>query len=242
MLRLNSSVTCTTIRSLFFPAVRFSGLTGGAFAVVAPKTVRVAVFLDWQNVYMTARRAFGLEHLPVERGNFSPYQLGRHLATANGRGPAGELVRVEVHRGLPSQKHDRIGYIANQRQAAAWRAENAKVVVPKLRPLRYGKRRHDSPTEKGVDVALAVGAIEATLTGSCDLAIVFSHDSDLLPVPEAIARLVGPQRVETASWESRSFRSRLRPRARVWNHAISRQVFELVETPVNYARSPSRSR
>lgn len=232
---LNSSVTCTTIRFLFFPAVRFSGPTGGAFALVAPETVRVAVFLDWQNVYRAARRAFGLEHMPVERGNFSPYRLGQLLAAANGRGPAGQLVRVEVHRGLPSQKYDRIGYIANQRQAAAWKLENAQVVVPKLRPLRYGKRRHESPTEKGVDVALAVSAIEATLRRGCDLAIVFSHDSDLLPVPEAIARLVGPGRVETASWESRSFRSRLRPRAPVWNHSIPQRVFEAVETPINYA-------
>ncbi|HEX6454933.1 MAG TPA: hypothetical protein VF009_00265 [Solirubrobacterales bacterium] len=110
-------------------------------------------------------------------------------------------------------------------------------MVPKLRPSRYGKRRHEPPAEKGVDVALAVGAIvEATLRGTCDLAIVFSHDSDLLPVPEAITRLVGPERVETASWSSNSFRSRLQPQAAVWNHAISKQVFEAVETPVNYAR------
>jgi hypothetical protein len=111
-----------------------------------------------------------------------------------------------------------------------------------MRPLRYRNYPAEPPAEKGVDVALAVGVIEAILTDQCDVAIVFSHDTDLLPVPEAIGRLVGPARVETASWKSRSFRGRLRPRAVVWNHSIPQRIFEAVETPVNYARSPAHSR
>lgn len=70
------------------------------------------------------------------------------------------------------------------------------------------------------------------------MAIVFSHDSDLLPVPEAIARLVGPERVETVSWASQSFKGRLRPRGPITHHSITQKVFEAVETPVNYAQSP----
>lgn len=179
--------------------------------MVAPEAVRVAVFVDWQNIYMTARRAFGLERMPVDRGNFSPYRLGRLLAAARDRGNTAELVRVEIHRGIPSQKRDRQGYTANRRQVAIWRAESPQIVVPKLRPLHYQGYPKKMPTEKGVDVALAVSAIEATLTDCCDVAVIFSHDSDLLPVPEAIARLVGPGRVETASWRSRSFQGQLRP-------------------------------
>lgn len=107
------------------------------------------------------------------------------------------------------------------------------------RPLRYPRSYpSEPPIEKGVDVDLAVGALEATLRGRCDVAIVFSHDADLLPVPEAIARFAGPERVETASWASESFRTRLRPRAPVVHHALPRRVFDLVQTPVNYARRP----
>jgi hypothetical protein len=65
---------------------------------------RVAVFYDWQNVYKTAREAFGWMNMPNEYGNFSPYQLARILAAGNGRGANGQLVRVEIHRGLPSQR------------------------------------------------------------------------------------------------------------------------------------------
>jgi hypothetical protein len=201
------------------------------------KSVRVAVFIDWQNVYRSARRAFCLEQKPSERGNFSPFRLGRLLAAANGRGARGKLSCVEIHRGLPSQKYDKVGYIANRRQEAAWKAENSRVVLPRLRPLRFRNYPKESPIEKGVDVELAVSAIEATLRGRCDVAIVFSHDSDLLPVPEAIARLVGPERVETASWVSQSFQGRLRPKPAVTHHLIPQKVFEAVETPINYARS-----
>lgn len=203
--------------------------------------MKVAVFIDWQNVYRGARRAFGLEGQPVEQGNFDPLRVGRLLAAANGRGPAGELVGVEIFRGQPSQRLDRVGHLANRRQARAWRAEAPNLVTVRARPLRYPPGfPAERPIEKGVDVELAVRAIEATLLRRCDVAIVFSHDADLLPVPEAIARLAGPDRVETASWVGAEFQGRLRPRAQIVHHALSRRVFDLVHTPVNYARRGAR--
>ncbi len=77
---------------------------------MAERSTRVAVFIDWQNVYKAAREAFGLGQLPNERGNFSPFKLARVLAAGHGRGSAGELLRVEVHRGLPSSSRDPVGY------------------------------------------------------------------------------------------------------------------------------------
>jgi hypothetical protein len=201
--------------------------------------LKIAVYFDWQNAYKTAREAFGLMNMPNERGNFSPYRLARLLAAANGRGKSGgELVRVEVHRGLPSQRRDPTGYAANRRQAAAWEAERRGIVIPKLRPLRYPRNYPTEPAvEKGVDVQLAAGAIEASLTKLCDVAIIVSHDADLLPVPETISRVLGGHRVETASWSSPTFQNRLRPKPAVYHHLISQQVFEAIETPVNYAHA-----
>lgn len=200
---------------------------------------KVAVFFDWQNAYKTAREAFGLLNMPNEHGNFSPYRLARLLAAGNGRGKdGGELVRVEVHRGLPSQRYDSTGYAANRRQSAAWEAERPGIVVPRLRPLRYPRNYPAEPAvEKGVDVQLAVNAIEASLTKQCEVAIIVSHDTDLLPVPETISRLLGGHRVETASWSSSTFQSRLRPKPAVYHHLITRKVFEAVETPINYAHA-----
>lgn len=200
---------------------------------------RVAVFYDWQNVYNCAREAFGWESFPSEYGNFSPYALARVLAAGNGRGTDGELVAVEVHRGLPSQKMDRVSYAANRRQKAAWEKEAPLVVRVRHRQLRYPRNfPTQQPVEKGVDVSLALSAVEAVLLKQCEVAVVFSHDTDLLPVPETLARLVGTSRVETASWVSPHFNRRLRSKPAVHHHLVSEQVFERVETRVNYAHAP----
>lgn len=202
---------------------------------MAGDVVKVAVFIDWQNVYRAARRAFAWEMMPNEYGNFSPYQLSRILAGGNGRGATGELVRVQIHRGLPNSSRDNVGYAAARRQSTTWMSENREVVIPRLRPLRYPRNSGEPPVEKGIDVELALGAVEHVITGTCDVAIIFSHDSDLLPAVEAIKRLKSASAVETAAWSTDIHRSRLRQTAGVSHHEISEAVFTRVETRVNYA-------
>lgn len=208
------------------------------------RTTTVAVFYDWQNAYKTAREAFRLENMPNERGNFSPYKLAMVLAAGNGRGPAGnQLVRVEVHRGRPSQRYDPTGYAANRRQAAAWEAERPTVVKARLRSLRYPRNYPAEPViEKGVDVQLGISAVDCALSGDADVAIIFSHDSDLAPVPELIARRLGVHRVETASWAAPGFHQKLAGINGVHHHSVSKAVFNLIETPINYAHPGPRDR
>jgi NYN domain len=208
---------------------------------MAGSRTRIAVFIDWQNAYKAAREAFGLQSQPNERGNFSPFKLGRILAAGQGRGETAALVRVEVHRGLPSSARDPVGYGANRRQAAAWIKEGGAVVVPRLRPLRYPSRHAQSqvPVEKGIDVQLALAVAETVLTDTADVAILFTHDTDLLPAVEMVARLNRSGRIETASWSSGTFVQRLREVPGVHHHRISGKVFKLVETPVNYAHRSS---
>lgn len=196
---------------------------------------KVAVFIDWQNVYRAARRAFGLQGFPNEHGNISPYQIARILAAGNGRGATGTLVRVQIHRGLPHSSRDRVGYAANRRQATAWVKEAPEIVVPCQRPLRYPRDLAGRPVEKGVDVELALGAVEQLARQNCDVAIIFSHDTDLNPAVETIIRLNGASAVETAAWSSPSHRSRLRSRPGVHHHEISENLFRRVETRINYA-------
>jgi uncharacterized LabA/DUF88 family protein len=201
-----------------------------------PFTRRVALFIDWQNAYKSARTAFGLESYGNERGNFSPYALGRLLAAGNQRGfDGGELVLVQVHRGIPSNKHDPVGYAANRRQATAWVRENEDVVKVRLRPLAYWSGPRGPAVEKGIDVELALASVEHVLLKRCDTAIILSHDTDLAPAVELIARLKGPAAVETVSWKSYGFSSRLKPISGVYHHAVSSEVFHRIETPINYA-------
>ena len=196
---------------------------------------RVAVFIDWQNTYKTAREAFGWHDWPNEYGNYSPLEAARRFARGNDRGADGDLTAVFIYRGLPSNRVDPQGYAANRRQSAAWMAEDPERVIPKLRPLRYTNDDRESAREKGIDVLLAIDAVEWMLTDRCDVAVVSSHDTDLLPAIETLNRLKGPGCVETASWTSASFQSRLRPQGRLFHHFLDADAFGNIETRVNYA-------
>lgn len=101
---------------------------------------RVAVFIDYQNVYMGARQAFhpgSLSHVDgqIVKGFRTPH---RHLTA------------VSVYRGLPSSDKDRKGYGAASRQVAMW--SKSPLVHPYTRPLNY--RDPKEPREKGIDVLL----------------------------------------------------------------------------------------
>jgi hypothetical protein len=204
-------------------------------------SVSVAVFIDWQNAYKRARYAFGLDGLPSERGNISPLALAQALAAGRDRGSDGVLVRVEIHRGLPSNRRDRVGYGATRAQSTAWIREDPSIVIPCLRPLRYDPLDDQAPpVEKGIDVQLALNASEWAITARCDVAIVFSHDTDLEPAIEFIARMTQPSHVETASWRSDHFSSRLKPVYGVHHHYLDEATFRSMETPFNYAYKGQR--
>lgn len=202
---------------------------------------RIAVFIDWQNTYRAARRAFGLEGRPGRSGNFSPFGVGQVISGGNRRGSSWRLDRVEIHRGLPSASLDKVGHVASRRQATAWTREASGVVIPRLRPLRYGKHGDGgpSPVEKGIDVHLALAAVTSVLLDQCDVAVIFSHDSDLQPALETISELADPRRVETASWSSARYRARIPPVSGVFNHFLDFEAFTQVEDRTDYGRSRS---
>jgi uncharacterized LabA/DUF88 family protein len=205
--------------------------------------VDVAVFMDWQNVYRSAREAFEMHQAPNERGVFDPLALARHLAAANKRGTTGRLVQVEIHRGQPQSNADPKGHGAVAKQAQAWMDQAPDLVSVRLRPLAYNPTTGEHE-EKGVDVALACSALEWVLTDRCQIAIIFSHDSDLLPAIETICRLRGDAtHVETASWKGDFFHKRIPPAKNKWNphhgvvnHTLKVEVFDKVETAADYSK------
>lgn len=67
---------------------------------------------------------------------------------------------------------------------------------------------------------------------SCDVAIVFSHETDLVPLIEMLVRLKGAGSVETASWAAEHFNQRIRTKSPVHHHAVSQAVFDRVERRV----------
>ena len=191
--------------------------------------MRVVVLIDWQNAYHHAREAFGLDDEPLERGTISA--LGLATALLHGLpGHGHQLVRVEVHRGLPDSRRQKVANASVLRQRDAWIAEDPERVVPKLRPLAY----NPDPEEKGIDVAVVVSGLEWTITGGAELVIIFSHDSDMQPGIEAICRLYGADKVATGSWWSRAHWKRIPPTLGVKNITLDEDAFLKMETPVDY--------
>jgi hypothetical protein len=79
---------------------------------------RVVVFLDYQNVYRSARRAFFQHTAPHWEGQVHPGRLAE-LIVSKGRQPR-ELSEVRVYRGQPDSTKDPKAYGASQRQSAVW--------------------------------------------------------------------------------------------------------------------------
>ena len=116
--------------------------------------------------------------------------------------------------------------------------------MPRLRPLRYREvpGSEPAPTEKGVDVQLALAAVGSVVGGECDLAIIFSHDSDLLPAVETIRDLTSARCVETASWTSPAFKTRIPPVRGVFNHFVDSKAFAKIEDLADYSTPIRNSR
>src|SRR2546425_683523 len=196
---------------------------------------RVKVFIDYQNVYEDARRAFFGHADPVVRGQFSPRRLGEVLL----RRPETSLralTLIRVYAGRPSTK-DAKTYGAHMRQESAWSREKDVTIV--ARPLRYPR---NWPTEraqqKGIDVHLAVDLIRGYVMDEFDIGIVASTDTDLVPALEAVWRFdrkLGYDPVEVCAWRQGDFAKQLRIEEQpIWCHALKLPDFNRVADLTDY--------
>ncbi len=143
---------------------------------------RVCVFVDYQNVFMMARRCFHKGPYGPTAGQIDPLELGQ-LIVSQRRRPS-VLQQVRVYRGLPDATRQPRPYAANERQTAAWvRSPLVKVI---RRPLRYpGRWPEQRAEEKGVDVALGIDFVRLAVRGAHDVGVLMSTDTDLVPALEA---------------------------------------------------------
>lgn len=157
---------------------------------------RVAVFIDYENVHRTGHSLYTTYGTPLYRTVVDPVKIAERIVTR--RRFASSLVDVHVFRGRPLPQFQPEARSANDQLANAWEADGAHVV---RRDLKYviaadGTWRAE---EKGIDVALAIGAIESAMDGEFDVAILFSNDTDQLPTLELMFNKLSPK-VEIACW------------------------------------------
>lgn len=203
---------------------------------------RVAVFIDYQNVYRRARDAFHDHRVdPYWMGQVSPAALGAHIA-ARTNDPERVLHQVRVYRGMPSGASDPRGYGAGRRQVAVWN-RNPLVTVT-TRPLRYPRDYPASPPqEKGIDVQLALDFAMMAVRDEYDVGVLMSNDTHLRPALEEVMNL-GVQTVEVAAWEPLPGRQRYRLRLpgiaadqQPNCHWIGHGIYQSIQDNTDYARS-----
>lgn len=196
---------------------------------------RVALFLDYQNVYMQARRCFAAGSAGPVEGQVDPVALAEMLVRRVEPQPC-RVHQVRVYRGLPDVRRDPRGHAAVRRQTEAWQLDPRVRVL--LRPLRYPPGYPRSrPQEKGVDVLLALDFALMAVREEYDVGILMSHDSDLAPALEAVVHLDGPA-CQVAAWAAPQ-RPGLRfsvPGRRIWCHYLTAADYAAVADPRDYTR------
>lgn len=202
---------------------------------------RFVVFIDYQNLYHSAREAFTDPALaPPTDGHVHPVQLGL-LLTDLGKAvdPDRIMSEVRIYRGQPGPKSHRHLVAAFDRQIAHWRNQPRAMV--RTRPLRYQPTAWERgrPTawrgeEKGIDVMLALDIALGARDRHFDVAVLVSSDTDLVPALEAA--LDAGVRVETATWSGpNATAGPLRvPGHRIWNHQLTETHYRAVADTTNY--------
>lgn len=157
-----------------------------------PPIKRVVAFFDGQNLYHSAKKAFGHKH-----PNYDPVALTGRVAAEMGW----EVVGVRFYTGVPDEADDPFwNHFWNAKFAQLGR-EGVHVF---RRPLRYRDKRIVLPDgsvfvyrdgdEKGIDVRIAVDVIRLANENAYDVALLFSQDQDFSEVAHelrVIARTQG---------------------------------------------------
>jgi uncharacterized LabA/DUF88 family protein len=200
----------------------------------------IAVFIDYQNVYMRAWTCFGDRHDPPAMGQIVPLRAAALLTERGSHiDPAFTLSSVHIFRGHPSSEHSPVGHAAAQRQIQTWRTQ--PLVSVTTRPLHYYRRGAGrtgasslDAREKGIDVLLAVDLVLGAERDNFDVAILFSSDTDLIPALDAV-RTIG-KRCELAAWRPpRGHGMRLRMPG-VWCHWLDDNDYASLHDPADYTK------
>jgi uncharacterized LabA/DUF88 family protein len=154
---------------------------------VEPLLKRTIAFIDGQNLFHNARKAFGYTF-----PNYDVQKLAWAVCIARGW----TLERVQFYTGVPSSADDAFwhGFWSNKLAMMGRRG-----VAVYSRPLVYRKKTIEVPgfgpytflagEEKGIDVRLALDTLDAAHQGQFDVALIFSQDQDLSELASPIRQV-----------------------------------------------------
>lgn len=192
---------------------------------------RLVLFVDDQNFYGAARRAFFPNSTSHVDGQFNPVQLGELICSRPADGITKALHQIRVYTGRPRGNIQPKGHAANRRQCAAWEKWGAEVSTRPLRYLPGGK-----PEQKGIDVALATDFVTLAIDGEYDVGVIASADTDLRPALEfVLTRYQGKRQIEVVAWKGPNKQIRLSiPKVAIPCHWLTKDDYDQVADLTDY--------
>lgn len=155
---------------------------------------RVRVFVDGQNLFNSAKTAFG--HTTP---NYDIINLSEAIADAHGC----YLDGCNFYTGVPSPEVDERWFNFWTRKLADMSRSGVSTFSPPLRYLTVAETLPDGTTraklvgrEKGVDLRLGLDIVKAALSGQCSRIVVVSRDNDLCEAVKDALLIANDQRRE----------------------------------------------
>jgi uncharacterized LabA/DUF88 family protein len=200
-----------------------------------PAIKRAVTFIDGQNLYRSAKEAFGYYY-----PNYDVQKLSKAVCKSHGW----DLAQVRFYTGVPDKSDHAMWNRFWVGKLAVMGKSGVEVFS---RPLRY---RNDSVklpdgsthtflrgSEKGIDVRIALDIIRLAVRNEYDVAVVFSQDQDLSEVADEI-RVIAKLR---ARWIRIACAYPVSPtskNARGINHCewikIDRNIYDACLDPIDY--------
>ena len=159
---------------------------------IEPPTKRVIAFFDGQNLFHTAREAFGY---------FFPNYCPLSLATRICKDHNWSLQGIRFYTGIPDPDHSMFW---NQFWTSKLGTLGHRGVAVFSRFLRYRNQEGKLPDgtkcsvlvaeEKGIDVRIALDVIRTARKNEFDVAIIFSQDQDFSELADEIRALANEQK------------------------------------------------
>ena len=146
-----------------------------------PDTKRVVAFVDGQNLFNAAKKAFGYSY-----PNYDAVKLAQLVCGQQGNWT---LVKLHFYTGMPSPEKD-------EERNRFWKSKLGAMGMKKplvqtfSRPLVY---RDGIGQEKGIDVRIAIDAVRYAHENLYDIALIFSQDQDFSELAVEIKRIAETQ-------------------------------------------------
>lgn len=158
------------------------------------------IFIDGQNLYLSAKRAFGLRY-----PDFDIPALGRQLSE---RVDPTLEASIRFYIGMPVRKYSPMwtGFWTNKLTSA--RENGVEVVTRELRyltetdPSAPGGYRVLSAREKGIDLRLALDVMSVSRRPDCANILILSRDQDFQEVVRDVRTMCDFTRREIGMWSA----------------------------------------